>query len=241
MKASLDESSAVAPPIRVLVVDDEPDLRTIIEYNLSKSGFEVSGASDGITALEYAKQSPPDVLVLDVMMPGLSGIEVAKQLRSNTATASIPIIMLTAKAEEVHELEGLHAGADDYIAKPVTMPILIARINSLTRRTRKTTESSSNTLNHGPISIHLDEHQVMVDESPIQLTITEFRLLTALVQSSGKVLSRSELISKAIGPAVTVTPRTVDVHITSLRKKLGQHSGMITTIRAVGYRIDDPE
>lgn len=240
MKASLEQSSSIAPPIRVLVVDDEPDLRTIIEYNLSKSGFDVTGASDGISALELAKQSPPDILVLDVMMPGLSGIEVAKQLRAHKATASIPIIMLTAKVEEAHELEGLHAGADDYIAKPVTMPILIARINSLTRRTRKAPEASS-TLNHGPISIHLDEHQVTVDDTPIQLTITEFRLLTALVQSSGKVLSRTELISKAIGPAVTVTPRTVDVHITSLRKKLGQHSGMITTVRAVGYRIDDPE
>ncbi|MBO6512899.1 MAG: response regulator transcription factor [Phycisphaerales bacterium] len=225
--------------MHILVVDDEPDLRELIEYNLTQSGHKVTCAADGIQALELASSIVPDVLVLDVMMPELNGIEVAKRLRNKTETASIPIIMLTAKAEEAHELEGLDAGADDYITKPFSMPVLVARINSLSRRTRmENTMDASITL--GPIAINLHEHQVSVAGQPIQLTITEFRLLAALAQSKGKVLSRAELISRAIGPAVTVTPRTVDVHITALRKKLGDHANLISTVRAVGYRADDP-
>lgn len=225
--------------LKVLVVDDEPDLCELIEYNLTQSGHAVTTAQDGITAIELAHSTVPDVIVLDVMMPGLNGIEVAKRLRNQTETASIPIIMLTALAEEINELEGLNAGADDYITKPVSIPVLIARINSLSRRTRLESKNDAS-VSLGPIAIHLHEHQVFVDDQPVQLTITEFRLLAALVQSKGKVLSRAELISKAIGPAVTVTPRTVDVHITALRKKLGDHAELITTVRAVGYRADDP-
>ncbi len=232
-------SSTQTQKLQVLVVDDEPDLRELIEYNLTQSGHAVSSAGDGITAIELALSTVPDVIVLDVMMPGLNGIEVAKRLRNQTETASIPIIMLTAKAEEIHELEGLDAGADDYITKPFSMPVLLARINSLSRRTRMDSNTDAN-ITLGAVSINLHEHQVFVDGNPIQLTITEFRLLAALVQSKGKVLSRAELISRAIGPAVTVTPRTVDVHITALRKKLGDHSDLISTVRAVGYRADDP-
>ncbi len=231
---------AIATPLSILVVDDEPDLRELIKYNLSQLGHGVKTASDGIDALKQIENSTPDIVVLDVMMPGLNGIEVAQRLRSSDTTASIPIIMLTAKTQEAHELEGLNAGADDYITKPFSMEILIARIHSLTRRTR--TEPGEATQVHlGKISINLPEHQVLVEGNEIQLTITEYRLLVALVQSKGKVLSRAELISKAIGPAVTVTPRTVDVHITALRKKLGEHAGLITTVRAVGYRAIDPD
>jgi len=232
-------SNASQNPLHVLVVDDEPDLRELIEYNLIQSGHSVTTACDGIAALELAESTLPDVIVLDVMMPGLNGIQVAQRLRSQTQTASVPIIMLTAKAEESHELEGLNAGADDYITKPFSMSILLARINSLSRRTILDSESGSG-LVLGPITIQLNEHQVALDDTPIQLTITEFRLLAALVQSKGKVLSRAELISQAIGPAVTVSPRTVDLHITPIRKKLGDHAGLISTVRAVGYRADDP-
>ena len=226
-------------PLNVLVVDDEPDLRDLIEYNLIQSGHTVQTANDGLDALECIQNHIPDLIVLDVMMPGLTGIQVAKRLRSEAQTSSIPIIMLTAKAQEAHELEGLDAGADDYITKPFSMPILIARIQTLARRTN-TNPSNTTQLALGPITIDLNEHQVLVDSTPIHLTITEFRLLVALIQSKGKVLSRADLISQAIGPAVTVTPRTIDVHITSLRKKLGDHANRISTIRAVGYRADDP-
>jgi len=240
MPQSETEPQTTTEDLVVLVVDDEPDIRELIQYNLIQSGHSVLTASEGVSALELAQSKLPDVIVLDVMMPGLTGIEVAKRLRSQTQTSSIPIIMLTAKAEESHELEGLHAGADDYITKPFSMPILIARIHSLARRTQMDSDAGV-ILTLGPVSINLNEHQVVIDEVPIQLTITEFRLLATLVQSKGKVLSRAELISRAIGPAVTVTPRTVDVHITALRKKLGDHGTLISTVRAVGYRADDPE
>jgi len=226
-------------PLNVLVVDDEPDLRELIEYNLIQSGHHVQTACDGLDALQCVENHTPDIIVLDVMMPGLTGIQVAERLRSEPQTSSIPIIMLTAKAQEAHELEGLDAGADDYITKPFSMPILMARIQTLARRTNPDT-SKATRLRLGPITIDLDQHQVLLLSTPMHLTITEFRLLVALIQSKGKVLSRADLISQAIGPAVTVTPRTIDVHITSLRKKFGDHAELISTIRAVGYRADDP-
>jgi two-component system phosphate regulon response regulator PhoB len=225
--------------LHVLVVDDEQDLRDLIEYNLKQTGHAVITAGDGIKAVELAESKVPDIIVLDIMMPGLNGIEVTKRLRANPQTSKIPILMLTAKAEEAHELEGLDAGADDYVSKPFSMQILLARIQTLARRTASATDPNSE-LTLGPLHIDLSEHHVTIDNQPIQLTITEFRLLSTLVRSKGKVLSRAELISQAIGPAVTVTPRTVDVHITSLRKKLGDYSNLISTVRAVGYRADDP-
>ncbi len=225
--------------LHVLVVDDEQDLRDLIEYNLKQTGHSVITAEDGVKAVELAESKVPDIIVLDIMMPRLNGIEVAKRLRSNPQTSKIPILMLTAKADEAHELEGLDAGADDYVSKPFSMQILLARIQTLARRTATSSDPDSE-LTLGPLHINLGEHHVTVDGNPIQLTITEFRLLSTLVRSKGKVLSRAELISQAIGPAVTVTPRTVDVHITSLRKKLGDHSNLISTVRAVGYRADEP-
>jgi two-component system phosphate regulon response regulator PhoB len=226
-------------PLQILVVDDEPDLRELIEYNLTHNGYSVLSAGDGMAALEIAQSHAPDLIVLDVMMPGMSGIEVAQRLRTQTQTSSIPIIMLTAKAEEAHELEGFGAGVDDYMSKPFSMQILLARINSLTRRRGSSTMNTAD-LSLGPITIDLNEHLVSIDTTPVQLTITEFRLLSTLIGSKGSVLSRPELISRAIGPDVTVTERTVDVHITALRKKLGDHAGLITTVRGVGYRADGP-
>lgn len=230
----------ITMPLNILAADDEPDLRELIEYNLTQRGHTVTTTSNGLSAIELIESSKPDIVLLDVMMPGLTGIQVAQRLRANPGTASIPIIMLTAKAQEAHELEGLNAGADDYITKPFSMDILIARIHSLTRRTRLEPGDATE-LTLGGVSINLPEHRVSVDGNAVQLTITEFRLLIALVQSKGIVLSRAELISQAIGPAVTVTPRTVDVHITALRKKLGEHARLITTVRAVGYRACDPD
>ncbi len=221
--------------LRILIVDDEPDLLELIEYNLTQSGYQVTTANNGTNALQLAQSSVPDLIVLDVMMPELNGIEVAKRLRTQTQTSSIPIIMLTAKAEEVHELQGLDAGADDYITKPFSMQILLARIQSLARRSNFQS-SSATELTLGAVAINLSEHQVFVDGVPIQLTITEFRLLATLIGSADKVITRAELISKAIGPGVAVTQRTIDVHITAIRRKLGDHADLITTVRGVGYR-----
>jgi len=228
---------AIDPQMTILVVDDEPDLVELITYNLEQQGFNILSASDGAQALELAKSRLPDLIVLDVMMPKLTGLEVAKRLRAQTETASMPIIMLTAKAEEADELGGLGAGADDYITKPFSMQVLVARINALTRRTA-TTHGQSTKLALGPVAIDLDLHQASVDGHPISLTITEFRLLSALLSNQSKVLSRPALISNAIGPGVAVTERTIDVHITSLRKKIAPYSSMITTVRGVGYRAD---
>lgn len=233
--------SQKVPPLTILVVDDEPDLVELIAYNLQQQGHSVLSANNGLVGLELAKSRQPDLLVLDVMMPEINGIEVARRLRSQTETASIPIIMLTAKSEETHELEGLGAGADDYITKPFSMQVLLARINAMARRTNSGSGGRGSLLSLGPVSIDLDEHQASVEGSPIALTITEFRLLSTLIANEGKVMTRPALISSAIGPGVTVTERTIDVHITALRKKIAPHSGMISTVRGVGYRADAPQ
>lgn len=232
-------ASKTAAPLTILVVDDEPDLVELIAYNLQQQGHSVLTAGDGRVALDLAKSRQPDLVVLDVMMPEFSGVEVARRLRNQTETASMPIIMLTAKSEENHELEGLGAGADDYITKPFSMQVLMARIDALARRSGGGGRES--VLNLGPVTIDLDEHQAQVEGKPIALTITEFRLLATLISNEGKVMTRPSLISSAIGPGVTVTERTIDVHITALRKKIAPHSGMISTVRGVGYRADAPQ
>jgi DNA-binding response OmpR family regulator len=229
-------------PLTILVVDDEPDLVELIAYNLSQQGHTVISAGNGVEAIELAKSRQPDLVVLDVMMPELNGIEVARRLRSQTETASLPIIMLTAKTDEVHEIEGLDAGADDYVTKPFSMQVLVARIEAMARRTGGSSSSGRETvISLGAVNIDLDEHQVSVDERPISLTITEFRLLSTLFSNEGKVMTRPALISSAIGPGVTVTERTIDVHVTALRKKIAPYSGMISTVRGVGYRADAPQ
>jgi two-component system phosphate regulon response regulator PhoB len=236
------KSATTSTPLTILVVDDEPDLVELIAYNLEQQGHSVLQAGNGVEALQLAKSRQPDLVVLDVMMPELNGIEVARRLRSQTETASLPIIMLTAKSEEAHELEGLGSGADDYITKPFSMQVLLARINAMARRTSGSGSSGrATTLNLGPVEIDLEEHQASVDGKHISLTITEFRLLATLFSNEGKVMTRPALISSAIGPGVTVTERTIDVHVTALRKKIAPHSSMISTVRGVGYRADAPQ
>ncbi len=234
-------ATVATTPLTILVVDDEPDLVELISYNLEQQGHSVHSASNGSEALAMAKSRQPDLIVLDVMMPELNGIEVARRLRSQTETAGIPIIMLTAKSEESNELEGLGAGADDYITKPFSMQVLLARINAMARRTGGSGAGGrASVLSLGPVSIDLDEHQVSVEGKPVALTITEFRLLSTLFAHQGKVMTRPGLISSAIGPGVMVTERTIDVHVTALRKKIAPYSSMISTVRGVGYRADAP-
>ncbi len=224
----------------ILVVDDEPDIVELIRYNLQNEGYGVLIARDGAQALEISKAQLPNLIVLDVMMPELSGIEVAKRLRAQSETSTIPIIMLTAKSSEADELDGLGVGADDYVTKPFSMQILMARINALTRRSTVSKGGQSSILSLGPLSVNIDEHSAAVDGKAVNLTITEFRLLCALLNNQGKVLSRPALISNAIGPGVAVTERTIDVHITALRRKIVPYSAMIHTVRGVGYRADLP-
>jgi DNA-binding response OmpR family regulator len=221
----------------ILVVDDEKDLVDVLVYNLNRAGYDASAAYTGRQALELAAASRPvDLIVLDVMLPELSGTEVASRIRTNPATSHIPIVMLTAKTEEIDEIVGLTVGADDYVTKPFSSKILLARIDAILRRAAKTPAGAANLLKLGEIEINTDTHQVSVSGETIRLTLTEFRLLASLLQAEGKVLSRQILMSRAMGPGVTVTERTIDVHMTSIRKKLGNQAGVVRTVRGVGYR-----
>jgi two-component system phosphate regulon response regulator PhoB len=209
-------------------------------FNLQKAGYRTSASFDGRQALDSALTRTYDLVLLDVMLPGLSGTDVAARLRSNPATAKIPIIMVTAKSEEVDQLVGLTVGADDYITKPFSPRVLLARIEAVLRRTSQPSGTQTRVLTLGKILVNLDTHDAEVDGEVIKLTLTEFRLLAALLADQGRVLSRAVLISRAIGPGITVTERTIDVHLTALRKKLGSQAGLIQTVRGVGYRaIED--
>lgn len=227
----------------ILVVEDERDLAEMLQFQLEKAGYGVLSVTDGRAALARIEKSSPDLVLLDLMIPEVSGTEVATRLRSNPKTASIPIIMLTAKSDEVDVLVGLTVGADDYITKPFSMKVLLARIEAVLRRSAASAASgNSANLRLGPISISQDTHEVTVDGEAVRLTLTEFRILAALATAQGRVLSRHVLMSKAMGPGVTVTERTIDVHVTAIRRKLGEHGNLIRTVRGVGYRATpEPE
>jgi two-component system phosphate regulon response regulator PhoB len=220
----------------VLVVEDEKDLSELLSYNLRRAGFTVDCALTGMKALQCVAANRPDLILLDLMLPELSGTEVASRIRSNPETASIPIIMLTAKGEEVDQLVGLTVGADDYVTKPFSMKLLLARVQAVLRRTGRASEEPS-LIQLGPVMVNMETHEVTCEGQDVKLTLTEFRLLSSLLAASGRVLSRKVLMSRAMGPGVTVTERTIDVHVTAIRKKLGSHGGMIRTVRGVGYRV----
>ena len=229
---------------RVLVVDDdEKDIVDLMRFNLERNGYDVLTAGDGIVALELAQKEIPDLIVLDLMLPGIDGSEVARRLKADPSTAGVPIIMLTAKSEETDVIVGLTLGADDYVTKPFSIKILLARLNTVLRRSDITTlpggGDSSPLLRAGPLSIDTSKHEVTVDGQSVKLTLTEFKLLSALVIARERVLSRDQLMDKAMGSDVFVTDRAIDVHVTAIRKKLGSASYLIRTVRGVGYRLDE--
>ena len=225
---------------RILVIEDERDLAELVAMKLERAGYDAHQAHDGRTGLALAGEIQPDLILLDIMLPELNGIEVAQRLRVEPATAGIPIIMLTAKATESDEVVGLGAGADDYVTKPFSLGVLLARIESVLRRAQPE-GSRTVVLEAGPIQVRTDTHKALVDGEEIKLTLTEFRMLSCLIEGGGSVLSRKELMRRAIGPGVRVTPRTIDVHMTALRRKLGEAGGLIETVRGVGYRIGEVE
>ncbi|MCC6678677.1 MAG: response regulator [Phycisphaerales bacterium] len=226
----------------ILVVEDERDLVDLLVYNLQKSGYRTTTATNGRLALDLVNSAKPDLVLLDLMLPELSGTEIAGRIRTNPATASLPIIMLTAKGGEIDQIVGLSVGADDYLPKPFSMKVLLARIEAVLRRTGKPAQESRRSLRLGPVEINTETHEAFLEGKPMKLTLTEFRLLTGLLQAGGRVLSRADLMSRAMGPGVMVTERTIDVHITSIRKKLGAHGAMVRTVRGVGYRATlEPE
>lgn len=223
----------------VLVVDDEIDLADLICANLQKEGYTCRRQYDGAAALAEVQKSPPDLIVLDRMMPKLTGDEVLRRLRRDGRTSSIPVILLTAKAEETDELVGLALGADDYVRKPFSMKLLVARVSAVLRR-REAAETGGEMLSHGPVAIDRGRHEVSVDGMPINLTAMEFRILATLMSARGRVMERDRVLDEVVGSGVGVTNRTIDVHIAALRRKLGTAAGWIHTIRGVGYAYREP-
>jgi DNA-binding response OmpR family regulator len=229
----------------ILVVDDERDLVDLITYNLQRNGYGVLSAYNGAEALEIAQRELPDLVVLDLMLPGVDGTEVARRLKADSRTAAVPIVMLTAKGEETDVVVGLTLGADDYVTKPFSMKILLARLSSVLRRAEQAAAAAAGApgdggvLKAGPLTIDTARHEVLVDANPIRLTLTEFKLLSALVNARGRVLTRDQLMDKAMGADVFVTDRAIDVHVTSIRKKLGRANWLVRTVRGVGYRLEE--
>lgn len=225
-------------PRTILVIDDEPELVKLLDYNLSKAGYLVLSAKDGEAGLAAARRHAPDAIILDIMMPGLDGWEVCKRLRQDPATAAMPLLMLTAKGEESDRVLGLELGADDYLTKPFGVRELVARVKALLRRL-EAAAASPEVLKTGKLVIDSSRRTVQAGGKPVALTATEFNLLKALAEKEGRVISREDLLSLARGDDVAVMDRTVDVHVASLRKKLGKHGEMIETVRGVGYRLKE--
>ncbi len=223
----------------ILVIDDEKDLIELVSYSLKKEGFLVKGVLDGESGLTAAVRDLPDIILVDLMLPGIDGLEVCKRLRSETRTAHIPIIMLTAKSAESDRIVGLELGADDYITKPFGPRELLARIKAVLRRTSaQSAPVSSKVIQYGELTIDVGRCEVSCEKKGIALTATEFRLLHFLASNPGRVFSRSDLIEAALRE-VSVVNRTIDVHITGLRKKLGNCGEWIETVRGFGYRFKE--
>ncbi|MEO1008997.1 MAG: response regulator transcription factor [Planctomycetota bacterium] len=229
-------ASATTETRTILIVEDERDLADLLEYNLKEAGYATVSARTGQEALVRARASRPDLVLLDLMLPELPGTEVARQLRADAELSRVPIIMLTAKADEIDQVVGLTLGADDYVTKPFSMKVLLARIEAIFRRMSQRPGTSDPLLRIGGVVLDPGTHEATIDGESLPLTLTEFRLLSALIEADGRVLTRGSLMSQAMGPGVQVTERTIDVHITSIRRKMGAWGTHIKTVRGVGYR-----
>lgn len=227
--------------IKVLVIDDEIHIVELLKFNLEVSNYEVDYSYDGFDGFIKAKEIKPDLILLDWMLPNISGIEVLKKIRSDESLKNIPVIMLTAKNMENDKVEGLEIGADDYITKPFSIKELLARISSVLRRYNVSGNNEEDTLSVGNLKVNLSKHEVLKGSEKIELTLKEFELLKLLLQNKGKVLSRNYLLDKIWGYEYYGETRTVDVHIRYLRKKIeneNERERYIETIRGVGYKID---
>ena len=218
---------------KILVIEDEKDVADLLALNLRKAGFRISVAADGVNGLQKAREDRPDFIVLDLMLPGMPGLEVCKILRSDPFTSEIPILMLTAKAEEVDRIVGLEFGADDYVTKPFSPREIGLRIRAILRRG----EPPADSLAAGPIWMDPARHEVRVDGKPVHLTSLEFKLLRTLLQRRGRVQDRDRLLNEVWGYESVIDTRTVDTHVRRLREKLGSVGDYIETIRGFGYRF----
>ena len=221
---------------RVLVVDDEPDIVALVAYHLAKAGFRVSTATNGIDAVEQARREQPSLVVLDLMLPGISGFEVLEAIRREQSTAEIAVLMLTARKDEPDRVRGLSLGADDYLTKPFSPAELVLRVKAILRRTGAIAERDE-VLRIGDISINRSAHAVAVGDEAIDLTPTEYKLLILLAERRGRVQARAHLLQSVWDAAPDIQTRTVDMHVQRLRTKLGQAGDLIETVRGFGYRI----
>lgn len=225
------------PKSLIAVIEDERDIQDMIAYNLQREGYEVVTAERGDEGLALVQDKRPDLIILDLMLPGLDGLSVCQSIRFDTTTQEIPIIVLSAKSEEADVVIGLGLGADDYMPKPFSPRELLARVKAVLRRGGNQQQKAEDTLVHEGLRVDLLRHQVFLNDEELKLTATEFGLLATLVEQPGRVFSREQLINRVLGERVVVIDRNIDVHIRSVRKKLGADSGLIETVRGVGYRI----
>lgn len=222
---------------RILVVDDEPDIAAVVAYNLAKSHYRVSTASSGIEALDAAVREKPDLIVLDVMLPEMSGYEILEKLRARGDTRDTGVILLTAKSEENDRLMGLSLGADDYLAKPFSPKELVLRVEAVLRRLNSTPVTGGSVISAGPITVDRAAHTATLNGEELDLTTTEYRLLHVLLERRGRVQSRTRLLEDVWDASPDIQTRTVDMHVQRLRTKLGPAADMIETVRGVGYRL----
>ncbi|MDH5611526.1 MAG: response regulator transcription factor [Gammaproteobacteria bacterium] len=223
----------------ILVVEDEEDLRDIIIYNLEREGYKTVGVETGEQGLEQAIALKPDLIILDLMLPGMSGMDVCRHIRQNTNTQVIPVIMVSAKGEEIDIVSGLELGADDYVTKPFSPRILLARVRSVFRRSKQVEVVDVSPLKIEGLTIDTKKYQLSIDDDPIDLTKSEFGILHFLASHRGWVFTRYQIVDAIRGDKYVVTERAIDVQIAGLRKKLGIHADLIETVRGVGYRFKE--
>jgi two-component system phosphate regulon response regulator PhoB len=240
LRGEIGVTNKVAAPQtgdRILVVDDEPDIVALVAYHLARAGYRVSTSANGAEALKAAREEQPALVVLDLMLPELSGFQVLERIRGDRALADTPVLMLTARREEPDRVQGLSLGADDYLVKPFSPQELVLRVRNILRRARTAPASARNVLSAGPLEIDKDAHTVSVDGEPIDLTATEYKLLLTLADRRGRVQSRSQLLETVWESAPDIQTRTVDMHVQRLRSKLGAAGDLIETVRGFGYRM----
>jgi two-component system phosphate regulon response regulator PhoB len=227
------------PKEHILVVEDEEDILELLRYNLIKEGYRVTGVIEGEAGLKAARSQPPDLIVLDLMLPGIDGLSVCRELKMDAQTRNLPIIILTAKGEEADIVAGLELGADDYVTKPFSPRVLLARLRAVLRRRKAEPQPESESVELHELTIHPGRHEVLVQGRPVDLTSTEFRLLSFLARRPGWVFTRSQIVQGVQGDDYSVSERAVDVQIVGLRKKLGPAGKYVETVRGVGYRFKE--
>lgn len=235
----VNRSSPSTASMRIAIVEDEQDLLELVKYNLSREGYQVQTSMTGEEALRLIRHEQPDLILLDIMLPGMDGLEVCRALKSRDQTANIPIIMLTAKGEESDIVRGLELGADDYITKPFSPRVLSARIKALLRRLASEQRSDASVIEVGSLVIDAERHEVRVDGDPVDLTATEFKLISLLANRPGRVFTRQQIIESIHDGFAAVTDRSVDVQVVSVRRKLREAGKNVETVRGVGYRFRD--